>query len=251
MSSLAGANRAEVIELTTSEWADLQRLVEQSASHDVIAGRLAALSCEPVRTRLERIGSAAKSTAERLGKPGLVVKIEDAGLRLPAQTWVNFWTTLPHVVRNAVDHGIESADARTKAGKSDHGTLTLRSEHTPGTLRISISDDGAGVNWDSVRERAMRMGIPYTKQTDLEAALFVDGLSTRDAVTEVSGRGVGMAAVREAVQQLGGRIEVKSNPGKGTTFVFSFTDKLMIAPLDSGIHGPDSRQPNLRRSKFA
>lgn len=251
VASLAGNNRAEVIELTTSEWADLQKLVDQAAAHNVIAARLSALSCEPVRTRLERIGSAAKSTAERLGKPGLVVKIEDGGLRLPAQTWVNFWTTLPHVVRNAVDHGIETADARVSMGKSEHGTLTLRAEHTQGTLRLSISDDGTGVNWDNVRERAMRMGIPYGKQADLEAALFVDGLSTRDAVTEVSGRGVGMAAVREAVQQLGGRIEVKSYPGKGTSFVFSFSDRLMIAPLDSGIHGPDSRQPNLRRSKFA
>lgn len=251
VSSLAGSNRAEVIELTTAEWADLQKLVDESASHDEIAARIKALSCEPVRVRLERIGAAAKATADRLGKPGLTVKIDDSGLRLPTQTWVNFWTTLPHVVRNAVDHGIESSDVRVSAGKSEHGCITLRSEHTPGTLRITISDDGAGVNWESVKERAMRMGIAHSKQSDLEAALFVDGLSTRDAVTEVSGRGVGMAAVREAVQQLGGRIEVKSNPGKGTSFIFSFSDKLMIAPMDSHVNGPESRQPNLRRSKFA
>jgi two-component system chemotaxis sensor kinase CheA len=251
VSSLAGSSRAEVIELTTQEWSELQSLVGQSAPYDVISARLTSLSCEPARTRLERIGSAAKSTAERLGKSGLVVKIEDIGLRLPTQTWVDFWTTLPHVVRNAVDHGIETNEARTAAGKTAHGTLTLRTDHAAGTVRISISDDGAGVNWDGVRERAMRMGLPYSKQADLEAALFTDGLSTREAVTEISGRGVGMAAVREAVQQLGGRIEVKSSPGKGTTFVFSFSDRLLVAPLDSGIHGPDSRQPNLRRSKFA
>lgn len=251
VATLAGNSRAEVIELTTKEWTALQQLVAQGSSHDVIAARLASLSCEPARVRLERIGAAAKTTAERLGKTGLVVKIDDGGLRLPAPTWVDFWTTLPHVARNAVDHGIESTEARLSVGKAAYGTITLRSEHFPGTLRVSISDDGAGVNWDGVRERALRMGIPHSKPSDLEAALFFDGLSTRDAVTEVSGRGVGMAAVREAVEQLGGRIEVKSNPGKGTTFVFSFSDRLMIAPVDSGIHGPDSRQPNLRRSKFA
>jgi two-component system, chemotaxis family, sensor kinase CheA len=251
VSTLAGSSRAEVIELTTQEWSELQQLVESSASTNTILARLSALSCEPTRVRMERIGAAAKSTAEKLGKSGLVVQIDDRSMRLPAQTWVEFWTTLPHVVRNAVDHGIETAEARTAAGKSPYGTITLRTEHVPGSVKISIADDGAGVNWDRVRERAMRMGIPHAKQSDLEAALFFDGLSTRDAVTEVSGRGVGMAAVREAVQQLGGRIEVKSSAGKGTTFVFSFSDKLLVAPVDSAIHGPDSRQPNLRRSKFA
>jgi two-component system chemotaxis sensor kinase CheA len=90
----------------------------------------------------------------------------------------------------------------------------------PGHVIIEVVDDGAGIAWDKVRERAERQALPHATATDLQAALFADGLSTRDIVTDTSGRGVGMGAALEAIRRLGGRVCVESASGKGTSVRF-------------------------------
>src|SRR5262249_22297258 len=120
-----------------------------------------------------------------------------------------------HAVRNAVDHGIEAPHAR--AGRSTAPTLELAASRSDGRLTISISDDGGGIDWARVRARARDLGLPADTQGDLERALFSDGLSARDEVSETSGRGVGMGALRAAVEQLGGTIAIASRPSRGTT----------------------------------
>jgi two-component system chemotaxis sensor kinase CheA len=121
-----------------------------------------------------------------------------------------------HVIRNAVDHGIETAERRVQAQKSEKAKLMLRSRVERDHLILEVGDDGKGVDWDRVRKKAEERGLPHDTQKDLVSALFSDGLSTREQVDTTSGRGVGMSAVREAAQDLGGDVDVWSEPGQGT-----------------------------------
>lgn len=127
-----------------------------------------------------------------------------------------------HMVRNAVDHGIESPAERRAAGKPETGTVELRAQRTGENVVIEVADDGAGVDADAVRERAVAEGVVEADEAramaDAEAydLLFHPGLSTSEEVTETSGRGVGMDVVRDAAQALNGSAEVESEPGEGT-----------------------------------
>jgi hypothetical protein len=148
----------------------------------------------------------------------------DDGIRLDTSQWSRFWSAMVHAVRNAVDHGIEAPELRAVAGKPARPTLSFTASRTPGELVISLSDDGGGINWDRVRERARASGLPADTQSDLERALFADGFSTSTKVSDVSGRGVGMAALRVAVAGLGGKIEIASQPNQGTTLRCRFPE---------------------------
>jgi two-component system chemotaxis sensor kinase CheA len=125
-----------------------------------------------------------------------------------------------HVVRNALDHGIESPQERQLLNKTAHGNLFVKADHSGDWLVLSVRDDGRGVDWDKIRQKAMAKGLPIATAADLVNALFSDGISTRDDVSEISGRGIGMAAVKSAITRLNGRIELDSVAGKGTTFRF-------------------------------
>jgi HPt (histidine-containing phosphotransfer) domain-containing protein/two-component sensor histidine kinase len=176
---------------------------------------------EPLKVRLQRIGEQAKAIAERLGKGPLQIRIEHAGIRLDAAQWARFWSSFVHAVRNAIDHGIETPEERAAQGK---GRATLRlSAHLAGDeLVLECADDGRGVNWEKIREKARSAGLPAETTEDLTQALFSDGISTRDQVSDMSGRGVGMAALAEACTAMSGKITVLSERGAGTTFRFTF-----------------------------
>lgn len=132
---------------------------------------------------------------------------------------------LLHMVRNAVDHGIESAAERERAGKSTTGQIQLVAEHDESELRITVSDDGRGLDRDKILKRAVRNGlVPLSKAHSMEESevfqlIFEPGLSTAQSVTELSGRGVGMDVVKRNIEAASGEIEVTSRPGLGTTFV--------------------------------
>jgi len=128
-------------------------------------------------------------------------------------------------VRNAVDHGLESPDERIAAGKPEAGRLQLVARYTNDALVIEVVDDGRGIVWDRVREKAEAAGLPSATEHDLVKALFSDGVSTADEVSETSGRGVGLAAVDSVVRELGGEIAVQSELGKGTRFTFTFSGR--------------------------
>jgi chemotaxis protein histidine kinase CheA len=125
-------------------------------------------------------------------------------------------------VRNALDHGIEPADERRAAGKPEAGHIELAARIDDGTITIEVADDGRGVDWDRVRAKALAARLPAETRDELVRALFSDGVSTKDAVTETSGRGVGLAAVLAAVTDAHGRVEVHSELTRGTRFVFTF-----------------------------
>lgn len=127
---------------------------------------------------------------------------------------------LTHLVRNSLDHGIESPENRIAAGKSPVGNLTLSAEHQGGNICIEVIDDGAGLNRERILAKALSQGMSVSENmTDEEVGMliFAPGFSTAEQVTDVSGRGVGMDVVKRNIQEMGGHVEIKSKQGSGTT----------------------------------
>jgi two-component system chemotaxis sensor kinase CheA len=143
---------------------------------------------------------------------------------------------LTHLVRNAIDHGIESPEQRAARGKPAEGKLLVRAFHEGGKVILSVSDDGGGLNVERIRERALRAGLvpaeraPSMTDRDWANVIFTPGFSTADRVTSVSGRGVGMDVVRTNVERIGGTIDVESTAGAGTTMKISIPLTLAIIP---------------------
>src|ERR1019366_3397590 len=143
---------------------------------------------------------------------------------------------LTHLVRNAVDHGIESPEIRKAAGKPVEGLLSLRAFHEGGQVNIEISDDGAGLNREKIVNKAVQRGLMSAEQaarlSDREASnlIFLPGLSTAEKVTNVSGRGVGMDVVKTNIEKIGGAVDVQSKPGQGSTVRMKIPLTLAIIP---------------------
>ena len=141
---------------------------------------------------------------------------------------------LVHLVRNALDHGLESPEERIEAGKPETGTIELSAFHQGGNIVIEIRDDGRGLNTEKIRSKALKNGLISETDTltpeQVQDLIFQPGFSTAEAVTDVSGRGVGMDVVRRNIQELSGSIEVESNEGFGSTFAIRLP--LTLAILD-------------------
>lgn len=219
------------VELDDEEYAKILQATLNQAPHQEIAAMIQAWKFEPTRIRLHRIASQAKGIAKRLGRGEIDVEIEHNNLRLDPEAWSTFWSSFVHVIRNAVDHGIEPSEERLLSGKPSKGKLTLSTHKDGDNFVIAIQDDGRGICWEKVKEMASQRGIPHETQADLERALFSDGLSTKDEVSEFSGRGVGMAAVLDACESKNGFIRLSTIQGKGTQFRFHF-------PQGSAVHNP-------------
>jgi two-component system, chemotaxis family, sensor kinase CheA len=143
---------------------------------------------------------------------------------------------LTHLIRNAMDHGIEEPEARRRAGKDPTGTLSLRAFHEGGQVNIEITDDGAGLNGDRIRQKALERGLITAPQAarmpdrDVFNLIFLPGFSTAEKVTNVSGRGVGMDVVKTNVEKIGGAVDIQSTPGRGTTVRVKIPLTLAIVP---------------------
>ena len=208
-----GGSRATI---EVGEQAEVIRALMAGAPRAEIARAIQSWSFEPVRKQLSRIGERAKSTAERLGKGAIEVIVEDNEVRLPREGWRELWAAVVHLVRNAVDHGLEPPDERVLAGKPEKPRITLRALVEDSHIVLEIADDGRGIDWEAIRARAADLGLQNATHDDLTEALFLDGLSSRVAPSEYSGRGIGMGAVRAVCADLGGTIHVQSEPGKGS-----------------------------------
>jgi chemotaxis protein histidine kinase CheA len=143
---------------------------------------------------------------------------------------------LTHVVRNAVDHGVETPEKRTAAGKPVEGCLSLRAFHEGGQVNIEISDDGAGIDIERVKQKALAKSLITPDQAsrmsdrELLNLIFLPGLSTAERVTNVSGRGVGMDVVKTNIEKIGGTVDIQSRLGKGTTLKIKIPLTLAIIP---------------------
>jgi signal transduction histidine kinase len=230
LSFIAGRHTPDLVEVDLTEYREVLAALEGRQELAEVLGRMQSWQLEPIAARLGRLAEQARQLARRLAKGEIQTRIEHNRLRLPHEPWTSFWNVFSHVVRNAVDHGLESPDIRAAVGKPAVGTLWFRASAQDGSLVFELEDDGRGIDWRTVATRAADKGLPHESQDDLAQALFHDGLTTRTDVSEVSGRGVGLAAVRAATEARGGRISVSSTPGRGTLFRFTFPAAVATAP---------------------
>jgi HPt (histidine-containing phosphotransfer) domain-containing protein/HAMP domain-containing protein len=211
------------IEVPEPEYVSLvARLATEFPRHPDLLQQVQSWRLEPVSRQFRRLAEQAKALAKRLGKGDVATMVEGDGVRLDSDSWSPFFAELIHVIRNAVDHGLESPDEREQLGKPRAGTLVLRAERSQGMLTFEIRDDGRGIDWEGIAAQAKEGGLPHRTREDLVAAVFADGITTRVRATAASGRGVGLAALRQCVESMNGRLELRSVPGRGTTFIARF-----------------------------
>lgn len=221
------------LELSENDLGELETMIARRTAHDVLARHVASWRGERAAGRLDRYAEDTRSLAARLDKLPLEVEIDaDAELRMPGEIGGEFWGSFVHAIRNAVDHGLEGADARRRAGKPESGRVSLRAQRRGDAFVVAITDDGRGIDWTRVADVARARGLPTATRADLEAALFCDGVSTATQVSETSGRGVGMAALAESCRATGGHIEITSELGKGTTIAFVWPNDTQGAQLE-------------------
>jgi two-component system chemotaxis sensor kinase CheA len=174
----------------------------------------------PIRATFEKFRRLVHDLARDLGK-NVELTIEGADTELDKTVIDQLSDPLMHLIRNSMDHGIESPDTRVELGKSPHATIHLSARHSGASVLISVSDDGAGINSEAVRNRAIERGLTTAdaslSESEIFSFIFQPGFSTAKQVTDVSGRGVGMDVVRQRVDSLRGSIDVASKPGEGTT----------------------------------
>lgn len=218
---LAGDGLAVKEELTILE--GLTRDIQESAM---------SIRAQPIGSVFSRVPRILRELTTSTGKH---VRLEVSGesTELDKTVIERLGEPLTHLIRNAVDHGIESAEARIAAGKPAEGTLTLSAEHRSGRILIRIADDGAGINRERVFAKAVEKGLiapdAQLSKEEIDHLIFAPGFSTAAQVTNVSGRGVGMDVVRQNVKELGGRITIDSEPGSGTTFTLTLPLTLAIS----------------------
>ena len=192
----------------------------------------------PVGGLFQKMSRLVRDLARKTGKQ---VEMESFGAdtELDRNVVEELADPLMHMIRNAVDHGVEAPEGRLAAGKSVVGKVTLRASHQAGHIVIAISDDGRGLVRAKIVEKAKKTGLIETDQgmSDREVfdLIFAPGFSTAAAVTDVSGRGVGMDVVKQQIQKLRGHVDIESVPGQGTTFYLRLP--LTLAMIDGLVVG--------------
>ncbi|MAN79330.1 MAG: hybrid sensor histidine kinase/response regulator [Magnetovibrio sp.] len=193
-----------------------------------------------MKTRMQPIGNAwaklpriVRDLAVESGKKIELVML-GAETELDRQVLELIKDPLTHMVRNSADHGLEDVEGRLAVGKPETGTITLNAYHEGGHIIIEIADDGRGLNIDRIRQKALENGLTteadLDQMTDQQIGMFIfkAGFSTAEKITNVSGRGVGMDVVRTNIEKIGGTVELKTTPGKGSTFTIKIPLTLAI-----------------------
>lgn len=206
---------------------ELQQLTRE------IQDSVMAIRAQPVKPVFQRMGRIVREIADMTGKS---VKLVTEGENTEVDKTVidKIAEPLTHMIRNAVDHGLEGPEKRTELGKNPEGILKLSAKHRSGRIVIEIADDGAGINRERVKAKAIENGLitpeANLSDEDIDNLIFHPGFSTADKISDISGRGVGMDVVKRSIQALGGRISITSKPGKGSVFTMSLP--LTLAVLD-------------------
>ncbi len=209
-----------------------------------------AIRAQPVKPLFQRMSRIVREASDATGKKARLVTVGDS-TEVDKTVIERLADPLTHMIRNAADHGIEKAADREAAGKDATGTIRLSAAHRSGSVFIEIADDGAGLNRERILAKAIEKNLvpadAELSEPEIDNLLFMPGFSTASQVSNLSGRGVGMDVVKNAVQALGGRISITSQPGKGTTFtiilpltlavmdgfIISVGDQTMVIPIAS------------------
>jgi two-component system chemotaxis sensor kinase CheA len=220
----AGLARASAVAMGLDELEQLTREIQDSVM---------AIRAQPVKSVFQRMPRLVREVAAMTGKPVRLVT-EGEGTEVDKTVIERLADPLTHMIRNAIDHGLESPEKRAAAGKPAEGVVKLAAFHRSGRIVIEVSDDGGGINRERVKGIAIEKGLIGAEATlsdeEIDNLIFMPGFSTAAEVSDISGRGVGMDVVRRSIQALGGRINITSRPGKGSTFTMSLP--LTLAVLD-------------------
>jgi two-component system, chemotaxis family, sensor kinase CheA len=208
----------------------LRRTARELHGH-VMSARLT-----PFSSLTERLPRAVRDLAHRLGKE-IELDVQGTDVELDRAVIEALGDPLSHLVRNAADHGLEDPDTRTRAGKPARGKLSVSARRERDKVIVEVQDDGRGMDAAALRRKAVQSAAMIAEEAEAlsdDAAYelaFLPGVSTRDDATEVSGRGVGLDAVQRKVESLGGKVSIRSAPGKGTTFVLELPLSVSMANL--------------------
>jgi two-component system chemotaxis sensor kinase CheA len=201
-------------------------LANRHSMYDEIHQRVMDLMVTPLGNIFSVLPRSARDLAQRFQKR-VELTIEGSEIELERRNVDALLEPLVHLVTNAISHGIEDAEERQAAGKDPVGHIRVQAEQMGGEVAISVSDDGRGIDYEKVRETAIRTGVTTATEAenmlpyDLLQMLFRPGFSTKEEVSQISGRGIGMNAVRETVQRMTGSIQVDSEVGQGSTFTLN------------------------------
>ena len=216
---------------------ELVRELDQMAHHvRELQENVMSIRAQPVRSVFARLPRLVRELALELGRD---VRVVTSGESTEVDKTVieQLSDPLTHLVRNAVDHGIEPPDQRVAAGKSREGTITLSASHRSGRVVLEIADDGRGIDRARVRARCVERGLvaadAVLSDEEIDNFIFLPGFSTAEKISNISGRGVGMDVVKRNIQGLGGRIHLSSTPGRGSRITLSLP--LTLAVLDGMI----------------
>ncbi len=194
------------------------------------------MRAQPVRSVFQRMSRLVRELAVKTGKRARLEMVGE-GTEVDKTVIERLSDPLTHIIRNSMDHGIEAPERRREAGKSEEGTIKLLADQRSSRIVIEISDDGAGIDPERVIKKARDNGlIPqegHLSEDEINNLIFLPGFSTASGISEISGRGVGMDVVRRNVQELGGRISLKSSLGKGMTIQLALP--LTLAVMDGMI----------------
>ncbi|MBT8155491.1 chemotaxis protein CheA [Epibacterium ulvae] len=241
----------QIANLDAGDVRDVETELEgfKNLARDIQEGVMS-IRAQPVKPLFQRMARIVREASSATGKTAKLVT-EGEATEVDKTVIERLSDPLTHILRNAVDHGIEKPEGREAAGKDKAGEIRLTASHRSGSVCIEIRDDGAGVNRPRVKQIATEKGlIPENAEltdAEIDNLLFMPGFSTAKEVSNLSGRGVGMDVVKNAVTGLGGRINISSTPGKGSTFtiilpltlavmdgmVVSVADQTMVVPITS------------------
>ncbi len=209
-----------------------------------------AIRAQPLKPVFQRMHRIIREAADATGKQVRLVTVGEA-TEVDKTVIERLVDPLTHMIRNSVDHGLEETAERDRAGKPETGTITLSAAHRSGRVIIEVRDDGAGINREKVRQIAEEKGLVATGASlspgEIDNLLFTPGFSSKDEVSALSGRGVGLDVVKREIQALGGRVTIQSAQGEGTTFTIAlpltlavlegmlveFGGEMMVLPLSA------------------
>ena len=195
-----------------------------------------AIRAQPVRTVFERLPRVVREVTQQTGKSAKI-QMDGGSTEIDKTIIEELSDPLVHIIRNCIDHGIETSEERKRRGKPVQGTINVAAAQKGSRIVIQVSDDGGGIDRGKVRGRAVEKGLiahdAVLSDEEIDNLVFMPGLSTASEVSSISGRGVGMDVVQKNILKLGGRISIRSHPGQGTTT--TLTLPLTLAVLDGMI----------------